>query len=332
MLESAAHRKKWLWRLSLIFIVIFLLSIFLGRYPEPYWTPVRILFEDDLAQRLILNLRLPRIITAALLGATLAVCGNVLQMIFRNPIVEPGFLGVSQGAAFGAAIGILWLGGGRLMIEVSATFFALAGLALTFLLARSLHFGGWVLRLILSGIVISALFSSGMGVLKYMADPLTQLQDITFWLLGGLWSVTWKDVLFILPVVLIGLTVVYLMRWRLNVLSLGQDTSFSLGAETNRERFLLLIAAVSATAVLTAVSGIVGWVGLIVPQIARQIFGPNGQYTVPGSMLIGAIFGMLCDNLARILMAGEIPLGILTSFLGAIIFVIVMNRSRVKVR
>ncbi len=332
MREMEHDRKKWLWGLIGLFLFVLVISLFVGRYPKPYWMPFQTLVEDELAQRLVFNLRLPRILTAALLGATLAACGTVLQMIFRNPIVEPGFLGVSQGAAFGAAVAILWLGGTQFMIELSATVFALLGLALSFLFARSLRFGGWVLRLILSGIVVSALFSSGMGILKYLADPLTQLQEITFWLLGGLWSITWQELLYILPVVLLGLLIVYLMRWRLNVLSLGQDTAFSLGAETTRERFLLLVAAVSATAVVTAVSGIVGWVGLIVPQIARQIFGPNGQYAVPGSMLIGAIFGVLCDDMARSLLAGEIPLGILTSFLGAIIFIVIMNRSRVKLR
>jgi iron complex transport system permease protein len=332
--------SKGLWakqhRRILILLILLLgilgLSVFVGRYPKPFLMPLQVLIEDSMAQRLVWNLRIPRIIIAALLGATLAVCGTVLQMIFRNPIVEPGFLGVSQGAAFGAAIAILWFGGGRLTIELSASFFALLGLAGSFLLARTIRFGGWVLRLILSGIVISALFSSGLGVLKYLADPLTQLQEITFWLLGGLWSVTWKDLLYVAPVVVIGLLVVYLMRWRLNVLALGQDTAFSLGAETTKERFVLLIAAVSATAVLTAVSGIVGWVGLIVPQIARQMFGPNGQFTVPGSMLLGAIFVVVSDNLARTMLAGEIPLGILTSLIGAMMFVVVINRSRIKLR
>ena len=294
--------------------------------------PLRVLFEDQLAQRLVLSLRLPRILTAAMLGATLAACGTVLQMIFRNPIVEPGFLGVSQGAAFGAAVAILWLGGGRLTIEVSATLFALTGLAASFLLARVLKFGGWVLRLILSGIVVSALFSSGLGVLKYLADPLTQLQEITFWLMGGLWSITWRDLLAVLPVVLVGLTVVILMRWRLNVLALGQETAFSLGADTKKERVILLVAAVSATAVLTALAGIVGWVGLIVPQMARRMFGPNGQFALPGSMLIGAVFTVVCDDLARTLLAGEIPLGILTSLVGAILFIFIMKSSRLNVR
>lgn len=327
-----AKQYRRLLILSLLLLVILVASVFIGRYPKPFWMPIQVLFQDSMAQRLVWLLRLPRIITAALLGATLAVCGTVLQMIFRNPIVEPGFLGVSQGAAFGASIAILWFGGNRLTMELSASFFALLGLAASFILARTIKFGGWVLRLILSGIVVSAFFSSGLGLLKYLADPLTQLQEITFWLLGGLWSVTWQDLLYVAPVVVVGLLIVYLMRWRLNVLALGEDTSFSLGAETNRERLILLIAAVSATAVLTAVCGIVGWVGLIVPQIARQIFGPNGQFTVPGSMLIGAIFAVICDNLARTMLAGEIPLGILTSLIGAMMFVAVINRSRIKLR
>ena len=332
MIVRKQDRRKGLWLLFILLIGVLLASILIGRYPAPFWMPVRLLLEDQLAQRLVFSLRLPRILSAALLGATLAACGTVLQMIFRNPIVEPGFLGVSQGAAFGAAVAILWLGGGRLTIEISATLFALTGLAASFLLARVLKFGGWVLRLILSGIVVSALFSSGLGVLKYLADPLTQLQEITFWLMGGLWSITWQDLLAVLPVVLVGLTVVLLMRWRLNVLALGQETAFSLGADTKKERVILLVAAVSATAVLTALAGIVGWVGLIVPQMARRMFGPNGQYALPGSMLIGAVFTVACDDLARTLLAGEIPLGILTSLLGAILFIFIMKSSRLNIR
>lgn len=332
MKKIELNRQNGLWLFLLALLLILAASVFIGRYPAPFWMPIRLLFEDELAQRLLFSLRLPRVLTAALLGATLAVCGTVLQMIFRNPIVEPGFLGVSQGAAFGAAVAILWLGGGRFVVEISASFFALTGLAASFLLARKLKFGGWVLRLILSGIVVSALFSSGLGVLKYLADPLTQLQEITFWMMGGLWSVNWQDFLTVLPVVMIGLTIVFMMRWRLNVLSLGEDTSFSLGADTIRERVIILVAAVTATAVLTALAGIVGWVGLIVPQLARRIFGPNGQYSVPGSMLIGAIFTVVCDDMARTVLAGEIPLGILTSMFGAILFIFIMNRSRLNVR
>ena len=317
--------------LAALFITL-AMSIFIGRYPEPFWMPLSVLLEETLAWKLVFSLRLPRLVMAMLLGMTLSACGEALQMIFRNPIIEPGFLGVSQGAAFGAAFALIFLGGGGIAIKLSAAAFALLGLGLSFLLARVIHFGGWVLRLILSGIVISALLSSGLGVLKYLADPLTQLQELTFWLLGGLWSVTWKDVVYVLPVVLLGLIVAYLMRWRLNVLSLKDETAFSLGSRVNRERTLLLVLLVSAVAMIISVSGIVNWVGLIVPHMARKLFGSNAQFSMPGSILLGGIFVIICDDLARTLLPGEIPLGIITAFLGALIFVALMSRQRLVVK
>ena len=321
---------KLLLFLGLLLAVVFILSVFIGRYPEPFWMPLSVLLEQSLAQKLVFSLRLPRLIMAMLLGMSLSACGETLQMIFRNPIVEPGFLGVSQGAAFGAAVGILFLGGGGVTIKLSATACALLGLSFSFLLARYLRFGGWVLRLVLSGIVVSALLSAGLGVMKYLADPLTELQEITFWLLGGLWSVTWRDVLFVLPVVVIGLLTAHLLRWRLNVLSLNEETAFSLGSRVTKERALLLIFLVAAVAMITSVSGIVNWVGLIVPHLARRIVGPNAQFSMPASMLMGGIFVILCDNIARTLLAGEIPLGIITSFLGALIFVVLMTRRKLR--
>lgn len=332
LLPARLSPTRLFWLLALGLLLVLLLSVFIGRYPAPYWMSPSLLQEDALAQRLVWSLRLPRLLTALLLGMTLAACGTVLQMVFRNPLVEPGFLGVSQGAAFGAAVSILWLGTSPLMIELLATTFALLGLALSYALARQWRFGGWALRLILAGIAISALFSAGVGILKYMADPLTQLPEITFWLLGGLWSVTWRDLLYILPIVLPGLLVVYLMRWRLNLLSLNDETAFSLGAAPARERGLLLVAAVASTAAVISVSGIVGWVGLIVPHLARRLTGANAQHTLPISMLIGGVFVVICDNLARALLPGEIPLGILTSLLGSLIFIALMMSARLELR
>jgi iron complex transport system permease protein len=316
--------------LGLALVVVVGLSIFIGRYPAPYWMPPELLGRDEMAQRLVWSLRLPRITIALLLGMSLSAAGSTMQMIFRNPLVEPGFLGVTQGAAFGAAASILWLGSSPLLIEGMATVFALLGLALSYTLARHIRFGGWVMRLVLAGIAVSALFSSGVGVLKYLADPLTQLPEITFWLLGGLWGVTWRDVAYTLPIVLPSLIVVFLMRWRLNLLSLNDDTAFSLGTAPGRERTILLIAAVAATAAITSVAGIVGWVGLIVPHMARRVFGANAQYNLPASMLIGGIFVVICDDLARTLLAGEIPLGILSALIGAVIFMLLMMRTTMK--
>jgi len=313
-------------------LAVLLVSVFIGRYPEPYWMSPKLLFQDQLAQQLVLNLRLPRLLTALLLGMVLAAAGSVLQMVFRNPLVEPGFLGVSQGAAFGAAVSILWLNRHPLVIELSATFFGLLALLLSYLLSTRIRYGGWVLRLILSGVAVSALFSAGIGILKYIADPLTELPELTFWLLGGLYSVTWRDFLFVLPFALAGITTVYAMRWRVNLLSLNDDTAFSLGASLSRERIILLVMTVSAAAALTAISGVISWVGLIIPHISRRLFGASAEKSIPAAMLLGGGFTVIADDLARTLLPGEIPLGILTSAIGAGLFIYLMISIGIKVR
>ena len=308
------------------------LSLLMGRYPVPGLISWSQLASDDLAARLVFGLRLPRLLTALLLGMTLSAAGMVFQMIFTNPLVEPGFLGVSQGAAFGAAFAILFLSSSIVLLQFSAAFFALAGLGFSYLLARRLRYGGWILRLLLAGIAVSALFSAGLGLLKYLADPLSQLPEITFWLLGGLAGITWARFLSVLPVVLPGLAVMYLYRWRLNLLALNEETAFSLGAAPGRERLLLVLAAVLPTAALISMTGIIGWVGLIMPHIARRLFDADARFSLPAAMLLGGLFTLLCDDLARTLLAGEIPLGILTSLFGALIFLGLMmaQKSRGK--
>jgi len=329
------HSKRFNLLLGLLtgaLLLILLASAFIGRYPAPFWMPPELLTTDPMAERLLFNLRLPRILTALLLGMTLAAAGSVLQMIFRNPLVEPGFLGVSQGAAFGAALSILCFSSHPVSIELSSTVFGLLGLFASYWLSTRVRFGGWVLRLILSGIAVSALFSAGIGLLKYMADPLSELPEITFWLLGGLYRITWRDFLYVLPFGLVGLSTVWLMRWRLNLLCLNDETAYSLGARLTRERLVLLVAIVSATAALTAISGIIGWVGLIVPHIARRIAGASAEKAIPVAMLLGGAFTLASDNLARTLLAGEIPLGILTSAIGALLFIYLMMSIGSKAR
>jgi iron complex transport system permease protein len=312
--------------LTVLLVGVFGVSVFLGRYPTPGFMPLERLSSDEMARSLVFNLRLPRLLTAVLLGMSLSAAGAIFQMIFGNPLVEPGFLGVSQGAAFGAAFSIIFLTHSAWAVQISAAFFAFLGLGLSYLLARRVRYGGWVLRLVLAGIAVSALFSSGVGVLKYIADPLSQLPEITFWLLGSLTSLTWPQFLSILPAVVIGLLVAYQMRWRINLLSLNDETAFSLGVAPGRERTLLLVAAVIATSAVISVAGMVSWVGLIIPHIARRLFGADARYVLPASMLIGATFTVLCDDLARVLFPGEIPLGILTSLIGAAIFMLLMMR------
>lgn len=312
--------------LLLLLLVLILFSLLLGRFSVSHgFSPAR-LWDDPLARQLMLNVRLPRILAAVLLGATLAGGGAVMQMVFRNPLVESGLLGVSQGAAFGACLAIIHLGNSPVLVQACAAVFAFLGLLLSFTLARRLRFGGWILRLVLAGLAVSAIFSAGLGLLKSVADPLRQLPEITFWLLGGLWAVTWQDVARLLPVLAPALLVVWMMRWRVSLLSLSDETAFSLGVAVGRERTLLLVAVVTATAAVVAVAGAVGWIGLLVPHIARRLVGSDARKSVPLSMVLGALFALVCDDVARTLTAGEIPLGILTSLFGASLFMVLMIR------
>lgn len=322
---TSLHRQRMLWALGIGLIALFWISLLLGRYPTPGFLSPEQLLSDELANRLVFQLRLPRLLTALLLGMSLSAAGFVFQLLFGNPLVEPGFLGVSQGAAFGAALSIVLFSSRALVVQTNAALFALVGLGLSYLLARRLRYGGWVLRLILAGIAISAFFSSGVGLLKILADPLSQLPEITFWLLGGLASITWQKFFSILPFSLLGLALLLFYRWRLNVLALNDETAFSLGAAPQRERALLIVAAVLPTAAIISVAGMVGWVGLIVPHLARRLFGAEARFSLPGAMLIGGWFVIVCDNLARTLLNGEIPLGILTSLIGAVAFLVLLS-------
>ncbi len=319
---------KRLWLVSGFTLFAIVLSFFLGRYPEPYFTGITDLLENELVYRIVMDIRLPRIIMAFVLGTVLAVSGNVFQMIFRNPLVDAGFLGVSGGAAFGASLGIVVLGGNVWAIQSGAAFFALAGLGVTYTVAVRIRVGDWVLRLILAGIAVSAVFSAGTGALKYLADPLKELPDITFWLLGGLWGITWADTLQVVAVTFPCLFIIWLMRWRLNLLSMQDETVFSLTAAPEKERLLLLIVSVIATAAVVSKAGKIGWVGLIVPHIARRLVGSDSQKTIPCAMLTGGLFVLICDDISRSVLSGEIPLGILTSMVGAVLFIGLLMNNR----
>jgi len=227
----------------ILFLTIFLIigSLFFGRYPAPFITSFSDILNDKLVQNVILDIRIPRIIAAFVTGMVLSASGTVFQMIFRNPLVDAGFLGVSGGAAFGASLGIVILGGTVPAIQGSAAFFAFSGLGLSWFIATRIKSGDWVLRPILSGIAVSAVFASGTGLLKYLADPMRELPELTFWLLGGLWGITWVDTIQISAVCLPCLFIIFLFRWRLNLLSMQDETIFSLVANSSFERILLLL-------------------------------------------------------------------------------------------
>ena len=318
------HPRLYRW-LPVLTAAAVILALLAGRYPVRGLSSPWVLWSDPTARLLLLNLRSPRVAAALLLGAVLGGAGVVFQMLFANPLVEPGFLGVSQGASFGAALAILYLPALGGLIQLSAGVFALAALLLSWFMASKLHFGGWIIRLLLSGLATAALFSSGTGILKTAADPLSELPEITFWMLGGLWGATWNEVLPILPAALLSLVVLYALRWRLNLLSFEDRVAASLGASPVKERLLLLSLAAVAVAAVTSVAGIVGWVGLLVPAVCRRLFSADARILFPAALHTGAVFTLICDTLARTVTASEIPLGILTSLLGAFFFILLLS-------
>lgn len=304
-------------------------SLCLGRYPSAGFGAPWTLWEDAVARRVVLDIRLPRVVGALMLGSALAGAGAVLQMLFRNPLVEPGFLGVSQGAALGAGAGILWFGGSALAVQGLAAGLAIAGLLASWALARKIRYGGWILRLLLAGIAVGAVFSAGLGLMKALADPLKQLPDLTFWLMGGLWGARWDVVLRFLPAWAVAMAVMAAMRWRAGLLSLGDETALSLGVAVRAERLVLLLAAAGATAATVAYAGIVGWIGLLVPHVARRMAGADNRRALPMAMMLGGLFALACDGVARTAASTEIPLGILTSLAGTGLFLWWMCRKSV---
>ena len=324
-MQPRAKVRPLLMLLSLLLPAAVLLALLLGRYPRPGFSAPLSLISDPLGRKILFRLRMPRVLMSVLLGMTLATSGAVFQLIFSNPLVEPGFLGVTQGAAFGAVLAILLFGGSLPALQASSALCGILGLGMAYQLARKIRFGGWILRLILSGLAVSALFTAGIGIIKYAADPLTQLPEITFWLLGGLSHISWGQLLWVSPAVCVGVALLLMFRWRVNLLTLADETAFALGTPPDRVRLLLIAGATISVAAVISVSGIVLWLGLIVPHLARRLFGADGRYSLPGSLLIGGIFGLLCDTLARLLLPGEIPLGIMSSLLGAILFSIILT-------
>ncbi|MDD3902094.1 MAG: iron ABC transporter permease [Sphaerochaeta sp.] len=311
--------------LCFILLVLSFLFLFAGRYPKGGFTFVKNLSENSMMKNIIVNVRLPRILLAIMAGAILSAAGFTFQMLFSNPLVEPGFLGVSQGAAFGAALVIVAGSGSSIMIQLSASFFGLLALGSSYFLAKKFRFGGWLLRLVLSGIAISAIFSSGLGVIKLVAEPTKDLQDITFWMMGGLWNSNWNQIFSIIPIVVFCLLVIYSYRWKLNLLSLQEKTAYSVGLNPKRDRTILLLVATIGTTLTISITGLIGWVGLIMPHLSRKLFGSDSKAALPGSMVMGALFLLLCDTIGRTVLATEIPIGLLTSFIGATIFIIILS-------
>jgi iron complex transport system permease protein len=267
------------------------------------------------------RVRLPRVAAAALVGAALAGAGTAYQTLFRNPLVSPDILGVSSGAGFGAVLGIL-LSLPVAGIQALAFLLGLGTVALVYLIAAALHV------LVLSGVVVGALAGACISLVKILADPYDQLPAITFWLLGSLAGVKLSDLALVAPLVIVGLVPLILLRWRIGVLSLGDDEARALGVDVPRLRILVIGAATLMTASVVAISGVIGWIGLMIPHIARMLVGPNFDRLLPTAMLMGAAFMLLVDTLARSIARIETPLGILTAVLGAPFFLWLLARGR----
>jgi iron complex transport system permease protein len=282
---------------------------------------------DTTLSTVLFNIRLPRVVAAGLVGAALAAAGAAYQSLFRNPLVSPDILGVSTGAGLGAVIGIL-LGLPVFMIQLFGFAGGLATVMIVVTLARTLRGSGDVLVLVLAGIVVGALAGAAISLVKVLADPYDQLPAITFWLLGSLAGVKANDVAATIPVVLIGLAPLVLFRWRIGVLSLGDDEARALGVNVERVRAIVIAAATLVTASVVAISGVIGWVGLMIPHMARILVGPRFDRLLLASIPLGASFMIAVDTLARSGARIEIPLGVLTAAIGGPLFVWLLARSR----
>ncbi|MEK4520646.1 iron ABC transporter permease [Psychrobacillus sp. FSL W7-1493] len=323
--------KILLWTLP---IIVGLISIGVGRYQIDFIVQIQILLSQivpmeqtwtNMEETVVMNVRLPRIILAMLIGGGLSIAGAAFQGMFANPLVSPDILGVSAGAGFGASIGIL-LFGNSFTMQIMALVMGMLAIGFTFLIGgvkRDMP----IFMLVLAGVVTSALFQALISLVKFLADPEEKLPAITYWLMGSLGTASYSDLMIGGPIILVGILILYVLRWRLNILSLSEEEALSLGVSVNKLKWLVILGATLITAAAVSIAGIIGWVGLIIPHIARMIVGSNNQYVLPTSISIGAVYLLIIDNLARSLTAAEIPLSILTAIIGAPFFAYLLRKT-----
>lgn len=319
--------------LVLLPIALFFLSFLLGRYPI---APLDVLMSilspifpqlsvSSTITSIVFDIRLPRIIAAIVVGACLAIAGAAFQGIFKNPLVSSDLLGVSNGAGFGAALAIL-INGSNAVIQIFAFVFGIISVSLTYLVSRAYKAGG-ILVLVLSGVAISAFFNALISGAKFIADPYDKLPEIVYWLMGSLASVTMDKLAMIIVPLIIGLVVLLLLRWHLNLLAMGDQEAQSLGLDPVKTRLLVIVAGTLLTSAAVSISGIIGWIGLVIPHVARMLVGPDNKVLLPASLSLGASFLLLIDNISRALITIEIPIGILTAIIGVPIFLYLLRKG-----
>ncbi|TAJ43556.1 FecCD family ABC transporter permease [Methanofollis fontis] len=325
-------------------ILLFVFSLFLGRYTIDPFTAIQIIAAGitdaipsfpvsiphtwpAVMDTIVWRIRIPRICAAMLVGSGLAISGAAFQGLFRNPLVSPHILGVDSGAGFGAALGIL-ISGSLLVVQGLAFTFGIVAVVATYLLAR-VYRTTPTLVLVLAGIIVGAFFQAMISLTKYVADPFEKLPAIVFWLMGSLADVRIGDLIIVGPLIIGCMIILLLIRWRINILSVGDDEAKALGINTTRMAQIIIICATIITATAVCISGIIGWVGLVVPHIARMIVGPDYRKILPVSVVIGACYLLIVDDIARTLTAAEIPLGILTAVIGAPVFAYLLKFRKV---
>ena len=313
-------------------VVLLILSLNIGAYripPKAVWsTIIDAVVPGGTAEAspyadILFRIRLPRLLLALFAGAALAVSGASLQAIFRNPLVFEFSLGISYGAAFGAALSLVFLGR-KVPPQAAAFAFAIAAvLAVLFIAGKA---ASQIVTILLSGVIVSALFQALLSLVELFADPYA-LQSLIFWLMGSLGQATWDDLAVTLPVIGIGVTALILLRWRLNVLSLGDDEARAMGVDVRREKILVIGLAALTTAAATAVTGVISWIGLIVPHLVRMAVGADNRKVVPLSAAAGASLLLVADDIVRTAASFEIPIGILTSVIGIPFFIVLLKRA-----
>lgn len=320
--------------LFLVPLMVFFISICLGRYWVAPGTAFNILAShifpldmigSSIEESVVMQIRLPRIILTMLVGAGLAISGAAFQGLFGNPLVSPHILGVSAGAGFGAALGIL-ISGQVLYVQVLAIGFGTLAVIITYMISRQ-KTGTPLFMLVLSGVITGAFFTALISLIKYVADPEEVLPAIVYWLMGSMAGTSYDDLLIGAPMILAGIIALLLMRWRINVLSLNEEEAQSLGINVQHSRWLVIMASTLITSAAVSLCGIVGWIGLVIPHIGRMIVGPDHRILLPTCCSIGAVYLLLIDNIARTATAAEIPLSILTAIVGAPFFAYLLRKT-----
>jgi iron complex transport system permease protein len=319
---------------GLALLALALIALGAGRYPVPLrelahilWTRLTGDAGAATADAIVWQIRLPRAGVAMLVGAALAAAGTAYQHLFRNPLVAPDTLGVSSGAALGAVLGIV-AGAGFLVVQAAALAGGLCAVGIVMLIAGRLRAHDPLVTLILTGIVVASLLGAAITLVKYLADPYNELPAITFWLMGSFASASPVQIASLLPAVAIALVVLLALAWRINVLALSEDEARAVGVDTTRLRAVIIAAATLATAASVAVSGIIGWVGLVVPHMARLVVGPEFSRLLPVAALFGAAFMLVIDTISRSVAPVEIPPGILTAVIGTPVFIALLARAQ----